>query len=253
LLAALVLYQFTKDPTQAGLRRVVDESPAAQELLGGTLKRNTLTNALTPRDLDQMIEAWLFILAHYRPFLVSCGKKFARIAAVDASLLKLSLAAFDWAHYREQSGAAKITCVFEWVRGVPTQFVFSAAAKAHDLVAAQQLNWSAHWTYLFDRGYFSFPFLTSVINARGAFCDPAQSRCQLSDRATAGVAEREVARRDQGLDQRLDGTLAGLGAGLAVAPGQLPIDRWQADPRPDDARRPQCFVHRAVVQRTLDD
>ena len=34
LLAALVLYQFTKDPSQAGLRRVVDESPAAQELLG---------------------------------------------------------------------------------------------------------------------------------------------------------------------------------------------------------------------------
>ena len=29
LLAALVLYQFTKDPSQAGLRRVVNESPAA--------------------------------------------------------------------------------------------------------------------------------------------------------------------------------------------------------------------------------
>lgn len=169
LLAALVLYQFTKDPTQAGLRRVVEESPAAQELLGGTLARNTLANALTQRDLDQMIEAWLLVLTQYRPFLTRCGKKFARLAAVDASLLKLSLAAFDWARYRQKSGAAKITCVFEWVRGVPQQFVFSAAAKAHDLVAAQQLKWSAHWTYLFDRGYFSFPFLTTIINARAHF------------------------------------------------------------------------------------
>jgi hypothetical protein len=169
LLAALVFYQFTKDPTQAGLRRVVDESPAAQELLGGPLKRNTLANALTQRDLDQMLEAWLLLLAHYRPFLARCGKKFARLAAVDASLLKLSLQAFDWARYRAQTGAAKITCVFEWGRGVPTQFVFSAAGKAHDLVAAQQLKWSAHWTYLFDRGYFSFPFLTDLINAGAHF------------------------------------------------------------------------------------
>ncbi len=169
LLAALVLYQFTKDPSQAGLRRVVDESPAAQEMLGGTLARNTLANALQQRDLDQMIAAWQLVLAQYRPFLSRAGKKFARIAAVDASLLKLSLAAFDWARYRQKTGAAKITCVFEWVRGVPQQFVFSAAGKAHDLVAAQQLKWSANWTYLFDRGYFSFPFLTTIINAGSHF------------------------------------------------------------------------------------
>lgn len=97
LLQALVFYQFLKDPTQAGLRRVVDESPVAQEMLGGTFARNTLANALTQRDLDQMIEAWLLLLAHYRPFLARCGKKFARIAAVDASLIKLSLQAFDGA------------------------------------------------------------------------------------------------------------------------------------------------------------
>ena len=45
LLQVLVFYQFLKDPTQAGLRRVVDESPAAQEMLGGTFARNTLANA----------------------------------------------------------------------------------------------------------------------------------------------------------------------------------------------------------------
>lgn len=169
LLQVLVFYQFLKDPTQAGLRRVVEESPAAQDMLGGTLARNTLANALTQRELDQMIEAWLLVLTQYRPFLARCGKQFARLAAVDASLIKLSLAAFDGARYRQKTGAAKITCVFEWVRGVPQQFVFSAAGKAHDLVAAQQLKWSAHWTYLFDRGYFSFPFLTTIINAGAHF------------------------------------------------------------------------------------
>ena len=56
-----------------------------------------------------------------------------------------------------------------WVRGVPPQFVFSAAGKAHELVAAQQLKWSRHWTYLFDRGYFSFPFLTPLWAAGAHF------------------------------------------------------------------------------------
>ena len=169
LLKTLIFYQFTKDPTQAGLRRVVDESPPAQEMLGGRLARNTLANALQQRDLDQMMEAWLLLLAHYRPYLARCGKKFARLAAVDAGFLKLSLAAFDWARYRQQTGAAKITCVLDWVRGVPQQFVFSAAGKAHDLVAAQQLKCSRNWTYLFDRGYFSFPFLTPLWEAGAHF------------------------------------------------------------------------------------
>jgi len=94
---------------------VVDESQDAQAALGGTLKLNTLSNALQQRDLEQMIEAWMMLLAQFAPHLERLGKKFARIAAVDASLIKLSLAAFDWAQYRAKTGAAKITCVFDWV------------------------------------------------------------------------------------------------------------------------------------------
>jgi hypothetical protein len=42
-------------------------------------------------------------------------KKHARIAAVDAGLIKLSPAAFCWATYREKTGAAKINCLLDWV------------------------------------------------------------------------------------------------------------------------------------------
>lgn len=45
------------------------------------------------------------------------GKKFSDIAAVDVSLIKLSLAAFDWASYCEKTIAAKMTCALDWVRG----------------------------------------------------------------------------------------------------------------------------------------
>ena len=169
LVKVLIFYQLIKDPTQRGLLRVLDQSQDAQAALGGTLKRNTLSNALVQRDLDQIIEAWIVLLAHYRPYLEQTGKKFARIAAVDASLIKLSLAAYDWAKYRKKTGAAKITCVFDWVKGVPQQFVFTASGKLHDLKATTEIAWCAGWTYLFDRGYFAFDLLTALLNTGAHF------------------------------------------------------------------------------------
>jgi hypothetical protein len=169
LVKVLVLYQMIKDPTQRGLLRAIDQSHDAQAALGGTLKRNTLSNALAQRDLDQMIEAWIVLLAHYRAYLEPTGKRFARIAAVDASLIQLSLTAYDWAKYRKKTGAAKLTCVFDWDKGVPQQFVFTASGKIHDLKATTEIVWCAGWTYLFDRGYFAFDLLTVLLNTGAHF------------------------------------------------------------------------------------
>lgn len=169
LLKVLVFYQMLSDPSQRGLVRAMKESEDARSALGSIPALNTLSNALSHRDLEQMIEAWAMMLKHYSPQIARIGKKFARIAAVDASLIKLSLQAFDWAKYREQTGAAKITCVFDWVQGVPQQFVFTASGKVHDLKAATALIWSAGWTYLFDRGYFSFDLLTDLLEAGAHF------------------------------------------------------------------------------------
>jgi hypothetical protein len=41
------------------------------------------------------------------------GKKVARIAVVNATLIKLSLAVDDGAAYRKQTGAAKLSAVLE--------------------------------------------------------------------------------------------------------------------------------------------
>lgn len=169
LLKVLVFYQMLKDPTQRGLIRAVSESQDAHQALGFIPARNTLSNALSQRDIEQMIEAWTMLLAYYRPQIARLGKKFARIAAVDASLIKLSLQAFNWARYRKHSGAAKITCIFDWVQGVPQQFVFTASGKVHDLKATTALVWSSGWTYLFDRGYFSFDLLTILLHAGAHF------------------------------------------------------------------------------------
>jgi len=76
-----------------------------------------------------MIEAWAMLLAQYRSQIARMGKNFARIAAVNASLIKLSLAAFDWATHRKQAVVAKMTCIFDWVQGVPQQLKSSQNSK----------------------------------------------------------------------------------------------------------------------------
>lgn len=169
LLKTLAFFQLLKDPSQRGLVRAVEESQDAQKALGGTIARNTLSNALAGRDPAQMSEAWMRILHHYSPSIARMGKKFARIAAVDASLIKLSLQAYDWATYRKKTGAARITCVLNWMQAVPQQFVFNASGKVHDLQATLALRWCVGWTYLFDRGYFSFDLLTAILNAGAHF------------------------------------------------------------------------------------
>jgi hypothetical protein len=117
---------------------------------------------LSQRDLELMIEAWMLPLDHYSPCLQRMGKKFAPIAAVDASLIKLSLAAFNWAGYREKTGAAKITCVLDWMRGAPNQFVFTATSRVYDLKAAAALKFCerrcsgiTNISHLFQRIWFS--------------------------------------------------------------------------------------------------
>lgn len=121
LVKVLVVYQMIKSVKLRGLVRAIEEHQGLQMALGSQVERNTLSNALAHRDVEQMIEAWMVLLQAYGPWIARLGKKFARLAVVDGSLIKLSLAAFSWAEYRKQSGAAKMHAILEWGRGIPQQ------------------------------------------------------------------------------------------------------------------------------------
>jgi hypothetical protein len=151
-----------------GLIRTLTEHPGLQRALGGTVALNTLSNGLAQRDVGQMVEAWMAVMQRYRPWLEWMGRKFARIAVVDASLSKRSLLAYSWAEYRKQSGAAKIHALLEWAPGIPQQWVVTTG-KVHDLKGAATLQWARHWTYIFDRGYLGFDFLSTLLDARAHF------------------------------------------------------------------------------------
>jgi FOG: Transposase and inactivated derivatives len=129
---------------------------------------NTLSKGLAQRAVEQMVEAWRVTLQAYGPWLKRMGRKCARVAVVDASLIKLSLLAYRWAEYRTQTGAAKRHAVLDWARGIPQQLVVTTG-KVHDLKGAVSLHWSRHWTYIFDRAYLGFDFLATLREAGAHF------------------------------------------------------------------------------------
>ena len=168
LVKVLVVYQMIHTVKLRGLIRTLTEHLGLQKALGGTVALNTLSNGLVQRDVGQMVEAWMAVVQTYGPWLERMGRKFARIAVVDASLIKLSLLAYSWAEYRKRSGAAKMHAVLEWARGIPQQLVVTTG-KVHDLKGAATLQWARHWTYSFDRGYLGFAFLSTLLEAGAHF------------------------------------------------------------------------------------
>jgi DDE family transposase len=168
LVKVLVVYQMIHTVKLRGLIRTLTEHPGLQKALGGTVALNTLSNGIAQRDIGQMVEAWMAVVQTYGPWLERMGRKFARIAVVDASLIKLSLLTYSWAEYRKRSGAAKMHAVLEWARGIPHQLVVTTG-KVHDLKGAATLQWARHWTYIFDRGYLGFAFLSTLLDAGAHF------------------------------------------------------------------------------------
>ena len=168
LVKVLVVYQMIGTEKLRGLIRTLTEHAGLQAALGGTVALTTLSNSMAQRDVGQMVEAWMRVLQTYGPWLKRMGRKFARIAVVDASLIKLSLLAYSWAEYRKQRGAAKIHAALEWARGIPQQLVVTAG-RVHDLKGAASLHWVRHWTYIFDRAYLGFDFLSTLREAGAHF------------------------------------------------------------------------------------
>jgi Transposase DDE domain len=168
LVKVLGVYQLIGTEKLRGLIRTITEHSGLQAALGGRVGLNTLSNGVRERDVGQMVEAWMGVLQTYGPWLKRMGRKFARIAVVDASLIKLSLLSYSWAEYRKRRGAAKMHAVLEWARGIPQQLVVTTG-KVHDLKGAARLHWARHWTYIFDRAYLGFGFLRTLLDAGAHF------------------------------------------------------------------------------------
>ena len=200
LVNLMVIFQLIKSPFMRGLVRAIEENPRLQELADGKIARNTLSNALAQRNVEQMMAVWQLVISAYGPQLERIGKKFVRIGLIDASIIKLSLAAYDWAEYRKKAGAAKMHMVFDWALGIPDQLMLTVG-KVHDANKMVKVAWQAGWTYVQDRGYLCFSRLKSIIAAGAHFV------VRMKDNIGFQITERrevDTHRQDNGIRLRSD-------------------------------------------------
>jgi hypothetical protein len=97
LLPGLTVHQLIKSPYLRGVVSAINEHRPPQEAVGGPVARTTLSNALAHYPVESMREGWLRLKERWGAGVEKLGKKVARIALSDASLLQLSLAAYAWA------------------------------------------------------------------------------------------------------------------------------------------------------------
>jgi hypothetical protein len=168
LLQILMAHQLLKSPSLRGVITAIDEHRPLQEAVGGPVARTTLANALAHDPVESRMEAWLRLKERLGAGVEKLGKKVARIALIEASLLKLSLAASAWAEYRQARGAAKRHAVLEWGQRIPSQLVLTPG-KVHEANPAVKVTWEAGWTYVQDRGYVSFRRLQQILQAQAHF------------------------------------------------------------------------------------
>jgi hypothetical protein len=168
LLQVLTVHQLLKSPYLRGVITAIAEHRPLQAAVGGPVARNTLSNALAHYPVESMLEAWLRLKERLGAGVEKLGQKFARIALIDTSLIKRSLAAYAWAEYQQASGAAKLHAVLEWRGRIPAQLVLTPG-KVHDANPAVAMRWEAGWTYVQDRGYVSFKRLQRMRVCRAHF------------------------------------------------------------------------------------
>jgi hypothetical protein len=203
LVNLMVIYQLIKSRYMRGLVRAVKDNKELEKAAGGKIALNTLSNALSQRSPEQMMAAWQVVLAIYGPQIAAIGKRFARISLIDSSLIKLSLAAFDWAAYRKKKGAAKMHMVLDWGRLIPQQLIITVG-KVNDLNRQVKVAWQAGWTYVQDRGYVCFRRCQEIINAGAHFIVRLKQNCDYTI-----VKRREVdsSRQENGIRLRSDWTI----------------------------------------------
>jgi len=200
LVKLMVLYQLIKSPFMRGLVRSIEDSPTLETAAEGKIALNTLSNGLAKRSVEQMMEVWQLVISGYGGQIERIGKKFARIALIDSSLIKLSLAAYDWAEYRKKKGAAKMHMVLNWGLRIPNQLIITVG-KVHDANKIVKVVWQQGWTYVQDRGYLCFTRLKSILAAGAHFVVRVK---QNSDYQVIERRQVDTHRQENGIRLRSD-------------------------------------------------
>ena len=126
------------------------------------LKRSTFCDAMEKRD-HQIFEAVFHTVVDKAQALAGKTKKLFKnpLRIIDASIISLCLATYDWAAYRKAKGAVKLHLNLDGDNLMPYD-AYLTTGKIHDVHGMAELCDESGVIYVLDRGYVDYKSLYSI-------------------------------------------------------------------------------------------
>ena len=126
------------------------------------IKRSTFCDALEKRGHEIFQNMFNNMVEKAQNIGSRMNKKFKDpLRIIDASIISLCLARFDWAKYRKSKGAVKLHLNLDGDKHIPFE-VCLTIGKIHDVKALDKLAQESGVIYCLDRGYVDFKSLYSI-------------------------------------------------------------------------------------------
>jgi hypothetical protein len=123
-------------------------------------RRSTLAYANEHRPWQLYQRLFYQLLSRCQSAATGKKKKFRfrnKLLSLDASIIELCAATFDWAKYRQTKGAVKLHLVLDHEGYLPT-FAVVTEGRVHEATLSRRLSFEPGTIVVFDRGYNDFSF-----------------------------------------------------------------------------------------------
>jgi hypothetical protein len=126
------------------------------------LKRSTFCDAMEKRD-HQVFEDVFHALVDKAQMIAGRTKKLFKnpLRIIDASVISLCLATYDWASYRKAKGAVKLHLNLDGDNLMPYD-AYLSTGKVHDVHGMTELCDESGVIYVLDRGYVDYNSLYNI-------------------------------------------------------------------------------------------
>ena len=115
-----------------------------------------------------------------------------KLLSLDATVIDLCAAVFDWAEFRATKGAVKLHLVLDHDGRLPCYAVVTTG-KVHEIQVAKQCSWQRGSLLVFDRGYTDYAWFQQLTEKGVHFVT------RLKRKARYLVVERRAPRREEGI------------------------------------------------------
>lgn len=142
-------------------------------------KRSTLAYANEHRPWELFKAVFDQLLARVRGAL-DLGHRFRfnnPLLSMDATVIDLCLATFDWARYKRKKGAVKLHMLLDHAGLLPT-FCVITDGKVHEINVARTLDFAPGTIVVFDRGYVDYDWFRRLSESKVSFVTRLRDNAQ---------------------------------------------------------------------------